>query len=349
MHLNRQNRQLVKIAGSVNLLLIVLCVIFALYLGYDNGAYREIAKKMVRFSLTNVVCWAVNVSLVLFIPVKSKWPGAKWLLHYLPSYLLTALLGVIVARSFIYSYLSDELLHSSIAGPVFFVIGFNTLSLLGIELIYSRVMHADIRTAYGNMKIENAELRMKSLEAQHEKLKNQLHPHFLFNSLNALKTLIRKDPGLAEEYLLKLSGFLRFSMSHNEQNVVPLGEELKFSLNYLEMQKIRFRSALFYTIDIPAEQLTDAFLPVFSLQLTLENAIKHNQLTQESPLFISIRYVEPGWLMVENNVQAKLSADPASGIGLRNLSDRYRLLIHEDISVENNSNFFRVHLKIIRP
>lgn len=347
MQLNRQNRQLVKIAGGVNLLLIVLCIIFALYLGYDNGAYREIAKKMVRFSLTNVICWAINVSLVVLIPARLA--GGKWLFHYLPSYLLTAALAIFVAHSFIFPYLSDEPLRSSLFGPVFFVIGFNTLSLVGIELIYSRLSQADIRAAYTTMKTENAELRMKSLEAQHEKLKNQLHPHFLFNSLTALKTLIRKDPGLAEEYLLKLSAFLRFSVSHNEQNVVPLGDEWRFSLNYLEMQKIRFRNALSYTIDIPQEQLTDAFLPVFSLQLTLENAIKHNQLTQESPLCITIRYVEPGWLVVENNVQAKLSSDATSGIGLRNLSDRYKLLIHEDIAVESNSVFFRVHLKIIRP
>lgn len=349
MRLNRQNRQLVRIAGSVNLLMVVLCIIFALYLGYDNGAYSDVAKKVVKFTLTNVLCWAINVSLVLSIPLRSKWNGAKWLFHYLPSYLITSLLAIVIAHSFLIVYLSDEPLRSAIAKPIFFVIGFNTLSLVAIELIQTRLAQADIRIDYANMKAENAELRIKSLEAQHEKLKNQLHPHFLFNSLNALKTLIRKDPGLAEEYLLKLSGFLRFSMSHNEQNVVPLEEELRFSLNYLEMQKIRFRNALTYTIQLPEDRLADALLPVFSLQLTLENAIKHNQLTQESPLCISIGYVEPDWLVVENNIQAKLSADPASGVGLKNLSDRYRLLIHEDISIKSDSDCFRVYLKIIRP
>jgi two-component system LytT family sensor kinase len=147
---------------------------------------------------------------------------------------------------------------------------------------------------------------------------------------------------------MKLSGFLRFSMSHNEQNVVPLAEELKFSLQYLEMQKIRFRSALVYTLEIPEQQLQNAYLPVFSLQLTLENAVKHNRLTQERPLCISMRYIESGWLLVENNIQEKLSADPASGIGLKNLSDRYKLLAQEDIRIENDTNFFRVYLKIIR-
>lgn len=346
MPLTRQNRQLVRIAGSVNLLLVVLCIVFAIYVAYDNGAYQDLAKKVVRFTLTNLLCWIVNVALVLAMPGPSKWKGARWLFVYLPSYLVIILLGLLISHSFLFVYLSNEPMRSPITGPIFFVIGFNTLSLVGIELIQSRLTQADIRADYNDMR---AELRIKSLEAQQEKLKSQLHPHFLFNSLTALKTLIRKEPALAEEYLLKLSGFLRFSISHNEQNVVPLEDELRFSLDYLEMQKIRFRNALIYVIEVPDALRAEALLPVFSLQLTLENAIKHNQLTQDSPLRISIRYVEPGLLLVENNIQTRMSADPASGVGLKNLSDRYRLLIHEDILIESNSEFFRVYLKIIRP
>ena len=99
---------------------------------------------------------------------------------------------------------------------------------------------------------------------------------------------------------------------------------------------------------IPDEQLINASLPVFSLQLVLENAIKHNRLTQQQPLSIVMRYVAPGWLLVENNIHEKLSTDPASGIGLKNLSDRYRLLTQEDIRIENDTDFFKVWLKIIR-
>jgi LytS/YehU family sensor histidine kinase len=138
-------------------------------------------------------------------------------------------------------------------------------------------------------------------------------------------------------------------MSHNEQNVVPLEEELKFSLSYLAMQKVRFRDALIYNAAIPDHQLEQASLPVFSLQLTLENAIKHNKLTTEQPLRITIRFLEPDWILVENNIHEKLSTDPSSGIGLKNLSDRYRLLLEEDIKIENDADFFRVYLKIIRP
>ena len=349
MSLTLQNKQLVKVAGGINGFFLLLCVIFILYLGYEPSVHLGIAKKALKFTLANSICWIIDLSILLFLlPLAPKWKTARWLFFYLPSFAITFTLAIVISHSSFYGLMSDEHINSPIAGPIFFVLGINTLALVAIELILSRSAQANFRIEYANMQTENARLSMKSLEAQHDKLKNQLHPHFLFNSLTALKSLIRKDPELAESYLMKLSGFLRFSISHNEQNVVPLEEELKFSLQYLEMQKIRFRNALIYTLDIPEQQLHNAYLPVFSLQLILENAVKHNRLTQDRPLCIGMRYIESGWLLVENNIQGKLTADPASGIGLKNLSDRYKLLAQEDIRIENDTDFFRVYLKMIR-
>lgn len=350
MPITLQNKQLVKVAGGINGFFLLLCVIFILYLGFEPGDRLGVEKRVLKLIFTNSICWIIDLSLLIFlVPHMPKWKAARWFFFYLPSYIVTLTLSLLVANSSLYRLLSDETMKSPIVGPITYVVGINTLALVAIELILSRSAQANFRIEYANMLAENARLSMKSLEAQHEKLKNQLHPHFLFNSLTALKSLIRKDPELAESYLMKLSGFLRFSMSHNEQNVVPLEEELKFSVHYLEMQQIRFRGALSYAVDIPAQELENALLPVFSLQLTLENAIKHNRLTQERPLCISMRYIESGWLVVENNIQQKMTADPASGIGLKNLSDRYKLLAQEDIRIENDTHQFRVYLKIIRP
>jgi two-component system, LytTR family, sensor kinase len=353
MKLTSQIRQLVRVAGMINLLFLLLCIVLTQFLGAGLGENHQVTRKFLEFMLANSCCWIVNLGiLILLFPLISKWSGSKWLSFYLPSYLLTFALAILIGNSAPFHPLSDEKpgepLRHPISGPLFFILSINTLSLVGIELILSRYAASNIRIENANMKAENAELKMKSLQAEHEKLKNQLHPHFLFNSLTALKSLIRKDPELAEDYVVKLSGFLRFSISHNEQNVVPLEDELKFSLSYLEMQKIRFRDALNYTVDIPDALLAQASLPVFSLQLALENAIKHNRLTREQPLSIVMRYIDPDWLLVENNIQEKLNSDPGSGIGLKNLSDRYKLLIQEDIKVENDTDRFRVYLKIIR-
>ncbi|MBN9384203.1 MAG: histidine kinase [Chitinophagaceae bacterium] len=353
MLITKKDKQLFKIAGGINLLFLLLSIAFVLFFGSGDIGQGQVTKKVVAFVLANSACWLVNLLILTFlVPLASKWKYPRWLSFYLLSYLITFSLAILIGNSHFYNALSDEHpgepLRAPIAGPIFFVISINTLSLLAIELVLSRYAQIRIRIENANMRMENAELKMKSLEAQHEKLKSQLHPHFLFNSLNALNSLIKRDPGLAENYLIKLSDFLRFSISHNEQNVVPLKEELKFSLYYLEMQKIRFQNALSYNVNIPPEQQINTRIPVFSLQLILENAIKHNKFTYEQPLCISMRIVEPDWLLVENNVHEKLTTTPGSGRGLKNLSERYMLLIQENIKVSNDHDFFRVYLKLIR-
>lgn len=350
MQISTENKQLVKLAGSLNLLFFLLCIVYSLYAGHTRGLDPELTEKVISFTLGSGLCWIINLSLFLFVyPKVPTWKGSRWVFLYLPSFLITIPLGILIANSHAYYSLSGDRINSPISGPVSAVISINSLSLLAIEVIRSYYSQMNTRMEHARMQLELSHLQVLSMEAQHEKLKNQLHPHFLFNSLTALKSLIRKDPPLAENYLIKLSYFLRFSISHNEQNIVPLQDELKFSLYYLEMQKIRFRDALSFTVEIPNDQLQDAKLPVFSLQLTLENAIKHNLLTQESPLHISLRWLDSDWVLIENNVQTKMQIDPSSGIGLKNLSDRYKLLTQEDIVIENDAAHFRVYLKVIRP
>src|SRR5882724_6695751 len=182
-----QNRQLVKVAGSINLLALLLSVMLILYLGFDHNGHQDIIKKIIKFMLANSCCWIIDLSILIFLlPRAPKWKNARWLFFYLPSYLVTFSLAIIIARSFLHEFISDEPTLPSISGTLFFVMGINTLSLVAIELILTRYAQARIRGEIANMKAENAELRMKSLQAQHEKLKNQLHPHFLFNSLTAL-------------------------------------------------------------------------------------------------------------------------------------------------------------------
>ena len=179
---------------------------------------------------------------------------------------------------------------------VFVVISINTVVLIIQELFLLNEKKKRIES-------ENAQLRIRNIEAANLKLKQQLKPHFLFNSLNVLKTLIKKQPENAEIYLKRLSDFLRASVSSGDINTVTLKEELKLSLDYLEMQKIRFGEAIHFQVNIPDEVKT-GILPVFSIQLLLENAIKHNAFTTELPLNIKLFY-NNGRITVSNNIRHK--------------------------------------------
>ena len=240
MNLGEKNSQLVRIAALVNLLFLLLCVALVLFLGSDNSESRQEFRKMAAFAIANMVCWVVNVCIIIFLlPQLNSKKQTRSAFFYFLSFLSNLFIVQLLSGFVIEKLQMKTPIHHF--APLYYAIVFNAISLLSIELITSRYEKS-------SMKMENAELKVMSLQAQHEKLKNQLHPHFLFNSLNALKVLIRKNPVLAESYLIKLSDFLRFSISHNERNIVSLREELKFSLYYLEMQKIRFRDSLSYQV-----------------------------------------------------------------------------------------------------
>jgi two-component system LytT family sensor kinase len=223
--------------------------------------------------------------------------------------------------------------------PVLSSIAANTIILIILELLLAQYEVIETKT-----KMEA--LKMLNLEAKHEKLKQQLNPHFLFNSLNALKILIKRQPENAEKYLIKLSDFLRFSIAHNEHNLISLKDELKFATDFLALQQTRFPEGLQCLVRIPAEIIEDGRLPVFSIQLLLENAIKHNSFTSEQPLYINIFYIN-GCIAVSNNMQSKNIAGTQAGLGLQNLSRRYKIISGDDITIEETPKEYKVYLKIL--
>jgi two-component system LytT family sensor kinase len=194
---------------------------------------------------------------------------------------------------------------------------------------------------------ENSELRIKNLEAQQLQLRQQIQPHFLFNSLNTLKSLISSHPAEAEEYLVKLSSFLRYNLSSTTHDLILLKDELAICDDYLQIQKVRFKEALKYSIEITDENALSSNVPIFAIQLLIENAIKHNVLTTENPLQIQVTITEKNEISVSNNLQVKTSPDNSTQIGLENLSKRYQLLIKKDIQIIKTRAKFEVLLPLV--
>jgi len=219
-----------------------------------------------------------------------------------------------------------------------FSLSSNSIILIMQDLLLLREKKAMIES-------ENAQLKIKNIEATYNQLKQQIHPHFLFNSLNTLKTLIRKQPKDAEVYLKKLSDFLRASITLNNENLAKLSDELKFCLDYLELQKGRFGEALKYSVEIP-EEAKSGLVPAFSVQHLLENAIKHNALTTEYPLLIEVKY-DNNRIIVSNNIRLKDSTEETTGRGLANLAERYKILSGDEIIFQSDDRHFSVSLKIL--
>lgn len=212
-----------------------------------------------------------------------------------------------------------------------------------VHLLHNSVLIQHLRT---ETELEVARLCSINAETTNQLLRQQIHPHFLFNALNVLKSLIKKDPLTAEKYLLCLSDFLRSSFTKNKKGAVSVRDEIKLCRDYLEMQKMRFGDALEYRFEIP-KAYQDGVLPVFSLQPLAENAIKHNELTEDNPLFIRI-VGENGCIKVENNLQRKKTVEDSTGNGLSNLSERYKRLLGESLSITDDGVTFIVSLKIRR-
>jgi len=187
-------------------------------------------------------------------------------------------------------------------------------------------------------------IREKKAAIELENQQLQIPPHFLFNSLSTLKSLITVDPEKAEEYLIRLSEFLRSSLSSHSPNLIRLHDELQLCINYLEMQKIRFGEAL--NVHIPEEWPNNYYLPAFSLQLLAENAIKHNILTRDCPLRITISQ-QDGIVTVSNNLQKKEGITQGPGLGLANLQERYRILSDSAIVINANEDVFSVSIKLL--
>jgi sensor histidine kinase YesM len=185
--------------------------------------------------------------------------------------------------------------------------------------------------------------REQTLIYQNETLKNQINPHFLFNSLNTLSSLIPTNPEKAEAFTQKLSVIYRYILENREAETVTLEQEVEFVKYYYFLQKIRDEEKIELTIEI--ENMNCRVLPV-SLQLLVENAFKHNSATRESPLKISI-IQKSGFIEVRNNLQPKKQLSPASGLGLKNLAERVKLHSGKALVIEKTGHEFVVKMPLV--
>ena len=189
------------------------------------------------------------------------------------------------------------------------------------------------------------EIVAKTETAKFESLKNQLDPHFLFNSLNVLTSLIGENPSQAEKFTTKLSKVYRYVLEQRNKDLIPLSEELQFARTYMELLGMRFEDAVKFNIPETVSNEELKIVPL-SLQLLLENAVKHNVVSSLKPLEITI-YEEEGYLIIQNNINPKEAIGKSTKVGLQNIADRYGLITSKGVRIENNNKIFKVCLPLL--
>lgn len=220
---------------------------------------------------------------------------------------------------------------------------------INFAIMISAIGHArGFMTAWKNStkkEVVEQKLIAKSANAQFESLKNQLDPHFLFNSLNVLDSLIEENPVQAQRFTNSMSKIYRYVLEQKDKELVSVEEEIDFAKTYCELLKTRFEDAVTFEFNISEEDKKGFVVPL-SLQLLLENSIKHNFATSSKPLNIKI-FTEKGNLIIENNLQTRELPNTSTGVGLANIVSRYNLLTERNVFVEKSEAFFRVKLPIL--
>jgi len=193
--------------------------------------------------------------------------------------------------------------------------------------------------------IINQKLIEENIRTRYEALKNQLDPHFLFNSLNTLNGLIGMDNDKAHDYVDNLSSIFRYTL--HSKSICKLSEEIEFANSYIHLLKIRYGENLVVRYDIEEKYRNWYLMPV-SIQLLVENAIKHNIISNKKPLFILIRTTDRDSIVVENIINPKLQEGLSGGVGLSNLADRYSILFHKPINISRNDGVFMVGIPLLK-
>lgn len=241
-----------------------------------------------------------------------------------------------------FSNASEASFQFVIRAPFWKTNWFQIISSLSIAfLLYLFIRYRDRR-------IRNIDrLKKEAIEFQFEMLKSQVNPHFLFNSFNTLIAIIEEDQKTAVSYVEKLSEFFRSIVAYRDKDLIPLREEINLLDNYFFLQKKRYGQHLSLSIKIDDNTLSATQIPPLTLQLLVENAIKHNAVSKESPMEIEI-YTESSNIIVQNNMNPKLLNERSSGMGLQNITNRFNLLTDEKVEIKNDGKIFSVKIPLIK-
>ncbi|KQW99607.1 sensor histidine kinase [Flavobacterium sp. Root420] len=253
--------------------------------------------------------------------------------------LLSVVMGILIMVALVIGH--QELFQiSKMDAPIMFELRGILINL--IVYMFLHLLFQNYQTQ--QMGIELERTHAVNLGAQYELLKQQVNPHFLFNSLNTLKSMVDIQDPQSSDFILKLSDFYRFTLESRKLDLIPLREELQILDSYVYLLKARFEDGFVLNNNVDPKQY-DSAIPPFTLQLLIENCIKHNVVSLDKPLEIKL-YTEDDFLVIENQIQLKRGV-LSTGVGLDNINQRFMHLVHKEIEIDKTETIFKVKIPLI--
>ncbi len=271
-------------------------------------------------------------------------PSARFLIiFFLSGMLLSALLSAATVVMFNATFLHWPAERLKV--PMKLSLTYGTRINLFLHILNAILFYLE---KYKSKQLETEELKRINSQAQLHAIKQQVNPHFLFNNLNVLSTLVMKESPDANKFIEEFSKVYRHVLSTQDQELITLQAELDFLNPYVFLLQKRFPESIFIKTEIEEEYFSYFIIPV-ALQMLIENAIKHNIASRQKPLHISLSIDNQKRLTVMNNLQLRPVIDASTQIGLQNIAKRYELVTGKKIEIENTRDYFSVSLPLIKP
>lgn len=306
---------------------------------------ENLAESFAQASLVDIIIRIVFLFIFswLILQLNSNWKLRYAHLHSITRNIVTVALNAVLffATVFLLIYVHEGITGNIMNSPDRGLLYFVYFMVLLIAIFIARILRFQIIRQADIA--EKEMLKQQNLQNELSALKNQINPHFLFNSLNSLNSLIR-DNKQATTFVNKLSFMYRYILQSGQQDFVTLREELKFLESYVHLIKARYRDRFDIKIEIP-DTLLNEQIPALALQLLVENAVKHNEISESNPLLVKL-YIEDNHLVVENVIKPRTTFVDSTGQGLTNINKRYLLLKQKHISISDTNAIFKVKLPI---
>lgn len=324
-----------------------LLYVFGKLLSRDGFKYANTAEFLIEFAFFQLYTFTLSYVNTLFFNYIKKleiknYEVVKRIVYGIFGATFLSVLSIFVLRAFglvaIYGQAFDSFIENESWRDYAFSLGV-TISILSVFYLVYFYNH------YQKNKVKEQKVIAGVASAKFDALKNQLDPHFLFNSLNVLTSLIEENPQSAQKFTIALSKVYRYVLEQKNKDLVTVDEELKFAKTYMSLLKMRFEDSIIFEILDAATNPESRVVPL-SLQLLLENAVKHNTVTSLNPLHIKV-HEDGDYLVVMNNLHLKQIVKKSSGVGLENIKQRYGLLSNKKVIINHRATDFVVALPML--